>query len=379
MDTRKKDLIICDHKILNGKPIVKGTRISIALILHLPIILITLSLFWGCQTAEKGVLKGGETRKSAQVRGAGLNEAVETISNSISSADVLKGKILGIGEFANLNGEGSQLGKKIADGIEFELVKLSSDKGFQVVDRKNFAQIAKEWELQLSGVVDESSAKKVGSLLGLDVLTVGTVSDAGKEIDVKVKLIDTENGRILGGAEAKIKKDEETSKMFAAITKSESSLFKQKEEEAVSEEKIKIDLWTDEKSYMIGEKLTVNFKADRDCYVTLVDVGTSGNVYILFPNRFSSGNKVKANEVYSVPDKGDGYKITVNGPPGTEIVKAIATLKPISFIDTDFSGTRSIFKSVEKNVPTFTRDLSIEATETPSSNWGENLIKIEIR
>ena len=342
------------------------------------IILIFPFILWGCQTTEKGALKGGEAQKPAQVKGAGLNEAVETISNSISSVDILKGKNLGIGEFTNLEGAGSQLGKRIADSIEFELVKLSSGKGFQIVDRKNFAQIAKEWELQLSGVVDESTVKKVGSLLGLDVLTVGTVSDAGKDIDVKVKLIDTENGRILGGAESKIKKDEEVAKMFASLLKPETSVFKQKEAE-VSEEKIKIDLWTDEKSYRIGEKLTVNFKTDRDCYVTLVDVGTSGNVHILFPNRFSVGNKVKANETYSVPAKDDGYKITVNGPPGTEIVRAIATLKPIPFIDTDFSGTRSIFKSVDKNVSSFTRDLSIEASETPSSNLGENLIKIEIR
>lgn len=34
MATGKKDLIICDPKILNGKPIVKGTRISVALILQ---------------------------------------------------------------------------------------------------------------------------------------------------------------------------------------------------------------------------------------------------------------------------------------------------------------------------------------------------------
>ena len=29
-----ESLIICDHEILNGKPIVKGTRISVALILQ---------------------------------------------------------------------------------------------------------------------------------------------------------------------------------------------------------------------------------------------------------------------------------------------------------------------------------------------------------
>ncbi|MBI3600725.1 MAG: DUF433 domain-containing protein [Nitrospinae bacterium] len=34
MNTRKKDLIVCDPKILGGKPIIKGTRISVALILQ---------------------------------------------------------------------------------------------------------------------------------------------------------------------------------------------------------------------------------------------------------------------------------------------------------------------------------------------------------
>ena len=30
----KHGLIVCDHEILNGKPIIKGTRISVALILQ---------------------------------------------------------------------------------------------------------------------------------------------------------------------------------------------------------------------------------------------------------------------------------------------------------------------------------------------------------
>lgn len=34
MATRQKGLIICDPNILNGKPIVKGTRISVAIILQ---------------------------------------------------------------------------------------------------------------------------------------------------------------------------------------------------------------------------------------------------------------------------------------------------------------------------------------------------------
>ncbi|BBO18462.1 conserved hypothetical protein [Candidatus Brocadia pituitae] len=34
MKKQEKGLIVCDPKILNGKPIIKGTRISVALILQ---------------------------------------------------------------------------------------------------------------------------------------------------------------------------------------------------------------------------------------------------------------------------------------------------------------------------------------------------------
>ncbi|MDG6004547.1 MAG: DUF433 domain-containing protein [Candidatus Brocadia sp.] len=34
MKKQEKGLIVCDPKILNGKPVIKGTRISVALILQ---------------------------------------------------------------------------------------------------------------------------------------------------------------------------------------------------------------------------------------------------------------------------------------------------------------------------------------------------------
>ena len=49
---------------------------------------------------------------------------------------------------------------------------------------------------------------------------------------------------------------------------------------------IKAELWTDQQFYKIGEPRVINFRASQDCYVTLLDVGTSGNVHLLYPSRF---------------------------------------------------------------------------------------------
>ena len=321
------------------------------------LILFAVILFLGCQTMPKGPAlmdqEGG----------------VELIIQSLSASKEMKGKNIGVGDFVGIRGEVDLSSRAIANKVEIELSKVAPQNKFSVINRQNFYQLAQEWQLNLSGAVDSSTAKKVGSLLGIDVLITGNLSEAGDAMDIAAKGIDTETGKVLWGERVKVKKDKEQEKVLLA---------KKMETEPVREGEIKVELWSDRATYKTGETMTLYFKTNKDCYVTIVDAGTSGKVHILYPNRFSGGSKVLAGRVYSIPGKDDGYAITVLGPQGIEVVRAIATLTPLAVTEVDFSKERGVFKKVDQPAA-LTRDLNIVAKETTPSSRGEGLIRIEIK
>jgi hypothetical protein len=76
--------------------------------------------------------------------------------------------------------------------------------------------------------------------------------------------------------------------------------------------------------FRIGERFTLNAQTDRDCYLTLLDLGTSGQVYVLLENhRLRSGPPV----ALSGPDESREW--VVEGPPGIERIRALFTLQPL--------------------------------------------------
>ncbi|MDD5771897.1 MAG: DUF4384 domain-containing protein [bacterium] len=89
-----------------------------------------------------------------------------------------------------------------------------------------------------------------------------------------------------------------------------------------------INIATDKESYKIDEYVNFYFKASRDCYLTLVDIATSGETYVLFPNQFSQDNFIRAGQTYRIPGDNYGFKMKIEGPAGIERVKAIASIKP---------------------------------------------------
>src|SRR3972149_5594020 len=57
---------------------------------------------------------------------------------------------------------------------------------------------------------------------------------------------------------------------------------------------LNVKVWTDKTKYRIGEPVTFYFTADQDCYITLLDQGTSGTLRVLFPNPYQQDNFVRA-------------------------------------------------------------------------------------
>jgi hypothetical protein len=143
-----------------------------------------------------------------------------------------------------------------------------------------------------------------------------------------------------------------------------------------STDAIRIKLWTDKSRYRIGDNVTFYFETNRKGYVTLINAGTSGAVTILFPNRFSQGHEVNGKTVYSIPRSEDGYTMNVSGPPGIELVYALMTLEPLKFAETNFSQTRSVFRSVDSG--TVTRDINAVVKQTANDKQAKAMLELEV-
>jgi hypothetical protein len=139
-----------------------------------------------------------------------------------------------------------------------------------------------------------------------------------------------------------------------------------------------LKVWTDKASYRVGDPITVFFETTQDGYLTLVNVGSSGKITILFPNRFSGGHEVKAGKTYRVPGADDSYELALAGPSGTELIYALRTTKPIKFVDSDFSRTQDIFQSVTERTGAFTRDINIIVKRTPRTEQSKAMLEVQV-
>ncbi len=92
---------------------------------------------------------------------------------------------------------------------------------------------------------------------------------------------------------------------------------------------IKFEIKTDKNEYKVGEDVVIQFKADKDCYLALIDIGTSGRTIILFPNKWHPDNKIEKDKTYTIPPLGSNFSYRVMTPTGVEHIKALASVDPV--------------------------------------------------
>ncbi len=80
----------------------------------------------------------------------------------------------------------------------------AASKLWTVVERKDLQTVLKELELQLSGLVDEEAAAKVGRILGAEVLVSGSVYRRDERYELFLKLVRVETAEVLAATKARI-------------------------------------------------------------------------------------------------------------------------------------------------------------------------------
>ncbi|MCD6311341.1 MAG: penicillin-binding protein activator LpoB [Elusimicrobia bacterium] len=135
------------------------------------------------------------------------------MAESLKNSDVIRSgekKVLGILHIKNktsehINSDG------IADKLMVNLLKTGKVK---FANRENLKELIEEQRLSAMGVVDESKAKEIGKLFGIDYFLSGFIESIEKKTSrseltyyrLSLKLTDVETGEIVWADETELKK-----------------------------------------------------------------------------------------------------------------------------------------------------------------------------
>src|SRR5712692_498993 len=140
------------------------------------------------------------------VKAANLTQQIEDLSAQIERGMRTDQKrTIAVIEFADLEGHVTNFGRFLGE----ELITRLYQKQFKVIERQLLNKIIAEQKLSLTGVVDPSSARQLGKILGVDAIVSGTVTELRKTLRVNARLISTETGEIFAVAATEFTKDDE--------------------------------------------------------------------------------------------------------------------------------------------------------------------------
>jgi TolB-like protein len=167
--------------------------------------------FWGWLALA--VLICAAPSASAQ---SALDQRVSELSQKISNGLTENQKrTIAVVEFADLRGNVTDFGRFIAEEL---ITHLYETRKFKVIERQLLNKVIAEQKLSLTGVIEQSSAQRLGKVLGVDAIASGTVTDLGKTLRVNARLIDTMSGEIFAVASAEIVKDDAVIKLIGGDT-----------------------------------------------------------------------------------------------------------------------------------------------------------------
>ena len=115
--------------------------------------------------------------------------------------------------------KGKNLSQDEADAVtDFLRTDLVNTKSFTVIERDRIKDVLKEQELSISGVTKESGeAAKVGELLNVKFIMVGTLSKLGEKYFLNIRVVDVETGKVTLAKRGSSKKLEDLTEVSKSI------------------------------------------------------------------------------------------------------------------------------------------------------------------
>lgn len=146
-----------------------------------------------------------------------LESLASQIATSFSGAGKVK---IAVFNFVDLQGGVSQLGMFLAEELITRLFKSGS---FEVVERRLLDKVLEEQKMSTTGLLDISSAQKIGNILGVNAIVTGTVTDLQSSVKINARIIGADTGAVTAAAGETINKDSDVTRLLSAFKPAQST------------------------------------------------------------------------------------------------------------------------------------------------------------
>lgn len=137
----------------------------------------------------------------------------------------------------------------------------------------------------------------------------------------------------------------------------------------------------------VGLEIKVSRKAPGPLYACVINVGPTGNMTLLYPNKHSRNPRVKPGTTLRLPDH-SGYRYPLQGKPGSEsLVIYLLEWDPFVGLDWDQVGDHTFLSSKPRTQARRTRQVMLQARDIvvaprprrPGEGWDKRVITVDHR
>ena len=326
---------------------------------------------------------------AARAEAQDLVAALRTLATRLDGVAELRGKNIGVTAFPTSTGHHTALSAFVADQFDEAIVGRAGANGFTVVSRAQMCQVIREYKLWLDDRFDSAASKKIGNLTPADLLLSGQLTLLGRTSTVSVGLLDTKTWRLVWKGSASFGVNDDIKRLFESRAGADACMGNEPPvvasavpapaAPAPDPARLSVRVSAEKTSYRIGENVRFRLHVNRDAYVTLVNVGTSGDVIVLFPNRLHPDHFVRGGQDILIPPHDAGFTLRVQPPAGTDHVRAIATIDPVKFVPGDFTGGAT-FRSLDRvQTRSMTVEMAKELDRIAPDRRADHVISVEVR
>lgn len=135
---------------------------------------------------------------------------------------------------------------------------------------------------------------------------------------------------------------------------------------------LQVEIWANREDgqYLPGEFVELQLRANRDVRVSVLNVDALGRATVLLPNDFTTENALQGDTVYSLPAANANFRLRVNEPFGSNLVKVVATTGLHPILDADsLQRVDGPFAQFRGTTTDLARSVKMVMAEQSQSQW----------